>query len=342
MSIKYQLFCICSDVSPQLRGNRSIPPHMTSTAYTQIANKRNNINKIPIIGDLLSFSKDKKETPPTEKTPQSTPSAAPTAEVPTGDPTAETPAPAGIDPAVNGTSVNGTAGAPAKSSQCFPGSAYVENINGVNIKMDELSIGDIIKVGNDKYEKVVFFGRYNKDEITDMSTIHTYNKYTITTSHAHFIKVINNESTHTYTLKRASDIKIGDILETTNGISHVTHTHTTHNIKGLYAPITTSGNIYVNGIYVSIYAGLPNKQLDSVLPIIYKPIVNIAGIIHNIIGSKFVNMYTQNIWGTGDTIASVARTMSTLVPQLMCVGFWLVLSSTVFTVKRWTQKTHLL
>jgi Hint module len=146
---------------------------------------------------------------------------------------------------------------------CFAGTNMVEVQDRGYIPMHRLRIGDMVKSGSGAYDanKVAFtqvygFGHldYHRDETFvqigfDRGFNTSSNDLYISPHHLVFVK----RHHHMYPV-RAKDIKVGDILLGTAQEQHlVVLTIQMIRQRGIFAPLTQSGDIVVNGIIASNY-----------------------------------------------------------------------------------------
>jgi Hint module len=139
---------------------------------------------------------------------------------------------------------------------CFSAENSVEVRDKGTIHMNQLQIGDYVKSGMGQFVLVYGFGHYepNREEIylrmeLDNNsklngTVHDdFNKSVLTISSSHLIFVDNK-----IPAIRAADVRVGDELngKIVKAIRIVTR-------RGVYAPLTSSGDIVVSGIVASNY-----------------------------------------------------------------------------------------
>lgn len=137
-------------------------------------------------------------------------------------------------------------------SGCFSALNSVDVQGKGTISMDSLQIGDYVHDGKD-YSRVFGFAHLDRDVEYDFVQIHTEGSKTpLELTYNHMVFLANKAVP-------AADVTVGDML----GESKVTEIK---NVKstGLYAPITYSGAIAVNGIKASSYVALmDNCPLDQ-------------------------------------------------------------------------------
>ena len=141
---------------------------------------------------------------------------------------------------------------------CFSGETTVEHMDKGEIAMNELVIGDTIKVSKDTFERVYSFG--HRDETAKGEFVQIYAsglKNPLELSKDHMLFVQNHSVKKSVP---ASLVQTGDSLVMGSGpVAEVQHTKTVVR-RGAYAPFTASGTIVVNGVMASNYVSL---QEDS-------------------------------------------------------------------------------
>lgn len=138
---------------------------------------------------------------------------------------------------------------------CFSGdnSVTVENVGAV--KMSELSIGDMVLVGENQYEPIYSFGHKNDNASAEYIKISTYTtKNPIELSAAHMI------STEDDRFVPASSIKKGDMIQLATGESATVKNTKTVTREGAYAPFTSSGKLVVNDVVASNYIAYQGSE----------------------------------------------------------------------------------
>lgn len=149
--------------------------------------------------------------------------------------------------------VTAPAPAPTQPPTCFSGFNTVELKGYGDIKMAELKIGDYVKVGNGKYTQVYGFGHYDIDRVETFVKLHFNVIDPLEISANHLVFVLKNGIN---TPVRAAEVMIGDSLsgKIVTSIDTVTR-------RGLYAPLTLSGDIIVSGILASNYVDVLDRKL---------------------------------------------------------------------------------
>jgi len=143
---------------------------------------------------------------------------------------------------------------------CFGGSSSVEvqtkNGEKDTISMTDLSIGDMVHVGNDVFEPVYSFGHYDPLGEAHMLQIKMANnvKSVLHLSPDHMVM------TESLGAIPASHVRAGDKLLTTTGTDTVKSVRKNVISRGLYAPFTPSGKIAVDGIIASNYIAFEDTE----------------------------------------------------------------------------------
>eukprot|EP00173_Palmaria_palmata_P001269 Plantae.Rhodophyta-Palmaria_palmata.ctg1688.p1 GENE.Plantae.Rhodophyta-Palmaria_palmata.ctg1688~~Plantae.Rhodophyta-Palmaria_palmata.ctg1688.p1 ORF type:complete len:324 (-),score=49.36 Plantae.Rhodophyta-Palmaria_palmata.ctg1688:1187-2131(-) len=132
-------------------------------------------------------------------------------------------------------------------SVCFPADSQVEMESGLLQRMDELSIGDRIRVGPSEYSEIFMFTHKVLDGVQrGFKNIAVDTGVSITATAGHYIVVNGGFQT-------ARSVKVGDLLSLASGkLSPVTAVKTVQK-NGLYNPQTRDGRIIVDGIIASTY-----------------------------------------------------------------------------------------
>jgi hypothetical protein len=134
---------------------------------------------------------------------------------------------------------------------CFSGSNLVHVQDKGAIPMGELQLGDFVNTGTDgTFSRVYSFA--HKDHDAEVEYLQMYTDVSSTPmeiSADHFLYVGSMDEKRTVMLMRAKDVKVGDWF----GDKQVVSIQPIHR-RGLYAPVTESGDIMVSGVVASCYA----------------------------------------------------------------------------------------
>ena len=142
---------------------------------------------------------------------------------------------------------------------CFSGSSSVFVRGQGAVKMEDAKVGDMVLTSNSgTFEPIFAFGHLDKSATGSFLKISTHggSSLEITGEHLLFLNGKTNPV-------RADSIQVGDKLQ----IAEADGDSTVKSIKpltkkGLYAPLTPSGKIVVDGIVASTYVALKNKDSD--------------------------------------------------------------------------------
>jgi Hint module len=120
------------------------------------------------------------------------------------------------------------------------------------VNMMELQIGDFVMSGSGKFTQVYGFGHFDHDREENFLQIQVgHNPLQISPIHLVFVER-NNQS---YPI-RALDVMVGDMLS-----GQQVQSIRTIRQRGIYAPLTQSGDIVVSGIVSSNYVAI--LQIDQ-------------------------------------------------------------------------------
>lgn len=132
-------------------------------------------------------------------------------------------------------------------SVCFPASATVELESGAVVRMDDLSVGDMVKVGVDMFSRVFMFTHKMAGVKQTFVTLSAADNGVLTLTPGHYV-YING------VLAAAKTAKVGDKLMQGNGkTSFVTSVDQDAWSTGLFNPHTVQGNSVVDSILASTH-----------------------------------------------------------------------------------------
>lgn len=132
-------------------------------------------------------------------------------------------------------------------SVCFPADSQVEMESGLFQRMDELSIGDRIRVGPSEYSEIFMFTHKVLDGVQrGFRNIVVEAGDSITATAGHYIVVNDGFQT-------ARSVKVGDLLTLASGKQSPVTAVESIQKNGLYNPQTQDGRIIVDGIIASTY-----------------------------------------------------------------------------------------
>jgi hypothetical protein len=156
---------------------------------------------------------------------------------------------------------------PPSGGGCFSGENDIEVFGKGMVKMETLNIGDYVRAASGKFTQVYSFGHLHKEVETDflqfISKDDHESQLEITSDHMVFVASGD--------VVRASEVKVGDkLLGLKNKVAEIRSVKR----RGVYAPVTFTGDIVVSGVVSSSYVSI----MDNISP----RIVNKAS--HTIMG----------------------------------------------------------
>jgi Hint module len=157
-----------------------------------------------------------------------------------------TPPPAVPSPAAKPSPAASSTPSP-KAASCFPAAAKVETEAGVIKRMDQLAVGDRVRVGPSEFSTVFMFThKLGGEDKREFVRIDVASGDSITATAGHYLFAGGS-------LKTAASVRAGDSLTLATGaLSTVTEVSRVL-MSGLYNPQTEDGRIVVDGIVASTY-----------------------------------------------------------------------------------------
>lgn len=151
---------------------------------------------------------------------------------------------------------------------CFPGHAEIRGKGAEAIRMDQLTVGSEIHVGTYVDKVTNFLHREADDEAPFLRLFTERGILEVTGNHLVFIK--SPEGVRYAVL--AETVRVGDMLQHRDGGAQVQSIEA-FTATGFYAPLTTSGELEVNGFFTSCYASFPHHSIAHLmmLPLQYLP-----------------------------------------------------------------------
>ena len=142
----------------------------------------------------------------------------------------------------------GTASATGDDEEnvCFPADATVELESGAVVRMAELSIGDMVKVGFNEFSRVFMFTHKMADEAHTFVSLKTESGALLKLTSGHYLYANG-------ALVAAKTVSVGDVLTLGNGETSAVAAVGTVDGTGLFNPQTVNGNVVVNGVVSSTY-----------------------------------------------------------------------------------------
>jgi len=138
----------------------------------------------------------------------------------------------------------------SEGGSCFSGHTIVSVEGRGDMLMDRVKVGDNVLTANGKYSMVYSFGHFAPSQrgiYLQIKTTSFEKPIELTSDHLIFILTEKGRS-----LVPAGDIKVGDSLVTTHAVARVLAIRKVYR-RGAYSPLTTTGDIAVNGVIASTY-----------------------------------------------------------------------------------------
>ncbi|CAN8064478.1 unnamed protein product [Agarophyton chilense] len=129
---------------------------------------------------------------------------------------------------------------------CFPADGSVELEDGSVKRMDEVEIGDSVKVGQNLYSEVFMFSHRLSNVKYNFVKMDLENGHSLEATSGHYVYVNGG-------LSAASNVKVGDSLELDSGDHVRVATVSVVRKSGLFNPQTLHGDILVNGVKASTF-----------------------------------------------------------------------------------------
>jgi len=193
-----------------------------------------------------------------------------------------------------------------EDKNCFSGASTVELENGDLVALYHVQVGDRIKVDADtnKYESIYGLGHHDESSFGDYLKIGWAAGFFLEISPEHMLLVSSKAGHDTlgaFQMIPASMVQVGDKIKVEGQPVPVSSISKTHS-QGLYAPLTYSGTIVVNGVQASQYISVQNHK-------------------HLMIGSLAVNLNYQ--WLT-HTFLFPVRAVAPLMNDTSWMQSWML------------------
>lgn len=128
---------------------------------------------------------------------------------------------------------------------CFPPSVTVELVSGSVVQMEDVVVGDVVRVGKDTFSRVFMFTHKMVDTTNHFVSLKT-GAAEIELTSGHYLYVNG-------ALAAASTVNVGDFLTLATGKASTVEAVGVSIRVGLYNPQTVSGDIVVSGVLASTY-----------------------------------------------------------------------------------------
>lgn len=170
----------------------------------------------------------------------------------------------------------------SNDSSCFPASAIVELESGRFLRMDQMVIGDRVRVGvnGNKFSDVILFTHRSRNTVHNFVQVATSAGMTLSLSPRHYIYANGRMVT-------ADHLKIGDVLpRNSDSTMTVTNLKSVQQV-GLYNPQTMHGDIVVDGFSVSTYTAAVHPTLAHALLFPVRALYRLGFVNEKFVGAFF-------------------------------------------------------
>lgn len=156
-------------------------------------------------------------------------------------------------------------------SACFPGSATVELKDGTTKRMDELSVGDVVRTGATSFSKIFMFTHKDSSISGNFLTIETASGSALTVTKNHYVYSDGS-------LVASQNIALFSKLMLASGNEDEVVAISRAPGLGLYNPQTVDGDIVVDGVLASTYTTDVEPTLAHGLLAPFRAAYNIFGL----------------------------------------------------------------
>lgn len=141
---------------------------------------------------------------------------------------------------------------------CFPAEARVEVAGRGVVRMDQVAVGDFVRVGGNEFARVFMF-THRDGGTHDFVRLEMEGGVELVLSAGHYVYIDSK-------MMAAREARVGSTVELTNGsLAHISSVGRVRR-DGLYNPHTTHGDILVNDVRVSTYTEtVPSKVAHALL-----------------------------------------------------------------------------
>jgi len=151
---------------------------------------------------------------------------------------------------------------------CFPARATMRGEDGKPIKMSDLAVGAQVYASGSVEPVTNFIHHDHDEEETFLRLITEKGTLELSPNHLVFVKAADGSRSSVF----ANAVHTDDMLMHRDGHATVAAIETFKS-RGIYAPLTRSGEVEVNGFHTSCYASFPSHEAAHavMLPLHYLP-----------------------------------------------------------------------
>ena len=220
-------------------------------------------------------------------------------------------------------------GASGSVSVCFSEVTTVQVLGKGTVPMKHLHVGDRVFTGQ-KYEAVYAFAHLDKASEADFLQIQLENGNAVEATASHFLFVDGKPAA-----VRADSIKVGDVLQGT-AVTKIDNVRS----RGLYAPLTPSGLLTVDGVTASNYISLEKAESHALLGQNFHAFSHLAispfRLICNNLSSGMCSTYTEA--GIPVVLDAAHRSFEWMMElptffQALAIMAWLLIATVAWTLE---------
>jgi len=131
-------------------------------------------------------------------------------------------------------------------AMCFPGDAAAQVLGRGDVRLSDLKTGDLVLDKSGMHVRVLGFLHAIRSQSNEFLTVvHSLGEFLASANHLVFA---NEEDV------LVADVQVGDLLSVADGKSMVLSVRQSVGSQGMFAPLTASGTIAVDGVLASSYA----------------------------------------------------------------------------------------
>ncbi|GMS86657.1 hypothetical protein PENTCL1PPCAC_8832, partial [Pristionchus entomophagus] len=166
-----------------------------------------------------------------------------------------------------------------KNRECFSGDLTVETIEGAK-RMSELETGDeVLSIDGTmiSYSPIIMFLHRDEKYLAEFNVITTANGSSVRLTNEHLIYVSDCDPNNPFKLVRAKEVCTEHCLITSRSPNRTLSIERIINVtkiyeRGIYAPLTSTGEIIVNDVLSSCHSNLAIKLLQQSFFSVYRSI----------------------------------------------------------------------
>lgn len=164
-----------------------------------------------------------------------------------------------------------------ESRSCFPSGAKVQLENGSFARMDDLQVGDSVRVGQNEFSKVLLFTHANPDVRSRFVRITTAEGASVVLSPGHYLPMNGG-------LTAAQKVRVGDklsVLKDGREVQSMVTSTSAVSLTGLFNPQTATGKIAVQWDRDAVMA---STYTTAVHPVVAHMLLTPLRVLESVVG----------------------------------------------------------